>query len=99
MVVSMFLSLPYCALDIFATGKRVNHGGEHGLEISANFHFYGPEKAIKLAKKLKNIKDRRKLKPDCKAWCKVKCIKISYNKCLIWSVIGSVRYREVSSRG
>ena len=27
-IVSMFLSLPHWGLDIFATGKRVNHGGE-----------------------------------------------------------------------
>ena len=51
MIKSMFLSLSRCTLDIFATGKRVNHGGEYGLEIPANFSFYGPEKAIKLAKK------------------------------------------------
>ena len=37
-----------CVLDIFATGKHVNHGGEYGLEIPANFHFYGPEKVINL---------------------------------------------------
>ena len=29
-------------------GKRVNHGGEYRLEISANFQFYGPEKSINL---------------------------------------------------
>ena len=46
MIVCMFLSLPHCALDIFATGKHINHGGEYGLEIPANFHFYGTEKAI-----------------------------------------------------
>ena len=51
MIVSMFLSLPHCALDIFATGKRVKHGGEYRLEIPADFHLYVPEKAIKLAKK------------------------------------------------
>ena len=43
--------LPHCALDIFATGKPVNHGGEYGLENPENFHFYGSEKAIKIAKK------------------------------------------------
>ena len=31
---------------ILPTEKRVNHGGEYGLEIPANFHFYLPEKAI-----------------------------------------------------
>ena len=50
MIVSMFLSLPHCGWYIFATGKHVNHGGEYGLEIPTNFHFYEPEKAINLAK-------------------------------------------------
>ena len=51
MIVSLFLSLFNCALDIFETGKRVYHGGKYGLEILVNFLFYGPEEAIKLAKK------------------------------------------------
>ena len=42
---------PHCALDNFAIGKRVHHGGENGLEIPVSFHFYVPEKAIKMAKK------------------------------------------------
>ena len=50
MIISMFLSLLRCALDIFATEKRVNHGREYGMEIPAIFLFYGPEKIIKLAK-------------------------------------------------
>ena len=51
MIVSMFLSLLRCALDIFATVKRVNHGDEYGLEIIANIELYEPEKVIKLTKK------------------------------------------------
>ena len=43
------------ALDIFATGKLVNHGGKCGLEIPEKFQFYGPENAIKLAKKIIKI--------------------------------------------
>ena len=39
-------------IDIFATGKHVNHGGEYGLEISTIFHFHGPKKVIKLAQKI-----------------------------------------------
>ena len=39
-----------CTLDIFATGKRVNHGGEYRLEIPPHFNFCEPEKAINLAK-------------------------------------------------
>ena len=56
----MFLSLPHCTLNIFTTGKCVNHGGEYVLEIPASFRFYEPEKAIKQAKK-QNNKDQRKL--------------------------------------
>ena len=50
MIVSMFLFLLHCALEVLATEKRVNHGGEYGMEIPAIFPFYGPEKIIKLAK-------------------------------------------------
>ena len=60
MIVSIFLSLSHCALDIFATGKHVNHRDEYGLEIPTHLqslHFHGPEKAIRLAKK-QNNKDR-----------------------------------------
>ena len=58
MIVSMFLSLLHCVLDIFATRKRVNHGGEYGPEVTGNFHFSGPEKAFKLPNKdRKNAKD------------------------------------------
>ena len=39
MIALMFLSLPYFALDILGTEKLVNHGGECGLEIPANFNF------------------------------------------------------------
>ena len=47
----MFLSLPQCALDIFATEKHTNHEGEYGLEITAVFfHLDGTEKTIRLAK-------------------------------------------------
>ena len=49
----MFLSWSYSALDIFfATGKRVNNGGQYGMEIRANFLFYEPKKTIDLAKKM-----------------------------------------------
>ena len=50
MILSMFLFLSNCALIILVTGKRVNHGGEYGLEVPANFLFYGSEKIIKLTK-------------------------------------------------
>ena len=86
MIVSIFLSLCYCTLGIFATGKHINH--EYGLDISTNLqslHFHGTEKAIKLAKKVKN-KDLRKLKRNCKTLSKVKCIQISCKKRLILDV-------------
>ena len=51
MIVSMVPSLPHCALDIFATEKRVNHGEKYKREIPAIFCFYVPEKVVKLAKK------------------------------------------------
>ena len=46
-------------LDIFATEKCVNHGGEYGLEFPSNFHFYGPEKATLnwLKNKIKKIEE------------------------------------------
>ena len=45
----MFVSLPHCAFDISATGKRFSHGGKYGPEIPVNLHFYSPEQAVKLA--------------------------------------------------
>ena len=42
-------------LDIFASEKRINHGGEnHRLDIIVDFHVYEFEKAIKLAKNWNN---------------------------------------------
>ena len=39
MIVSIFLSLSNCALDIFATGKHVHHRDEYGFEIATNLQF------------------------------------------------------------
>ena len=44
-VVSMFLSLPHCYLELEVTGKRVNRAGGYGFEIPARFRFYGSKKA------------------------------------------------------
>ena len=93
-ILSMFTSLPYCVLDMFATGKRVKNGHEQGLKIPGNI--YAPDKSIKLAKK-QNKNNRRKLKRNCKTFCNVTCIQIFCIKCLIWPVIGRFRYREVGS--
>ena len=49
MIVFMFLSLLHCTLNIFGTGKLVNHGDD-GLEILVNFQFNGHERAVKVAK-------------------------------------------------
>ena len=51
MSVSLFLSLLRYVLDISATRKHVNCRGKYELKIPTNFNFYGPEIAIKLAKK------------------------------------------------
>ena len=88
MIVSIFLSLSHCALDIFAIGKQVNHIDEYRLEIPTNLqflNFHGHEKPIKLAK-MWNNKDRRKLKRNYKTLSKVKCTQISCKKTLILDV-------------
>ena len=64
-------------MDIFATGKRVKHGNEHGPKIPANF--YGSEKTFKLAQKPNN-KDWWKVKRNCKKMSKLKCIQTSYEE-------------------
>ena len=42
MIVSMFVSLLHCALDILATRKRVNHGGKFELKIPAILYLKKP---------------------------------------------------------
>ena len=60
-IIFMFLSLPHCALNIFVTGKRINHGGGYELEIPANFYFHGPQKAItRLKNKINKIEEKPK---------------------------------------
>ena len=48
-IVSMFLSPLH--FEHLCNWELVNYGAEYGLEVPANFHFYGPEKATKFAKK------------------------------------------------
>ena len=74
-IVSMILSLTHCDFDNFATGKRISHGGEYGLKILANFHFYVPGNVINLARKRSN-NDQRKLKQNCKILFRGKSIQI-----------------------
>ena len=47
MIVSMFLFLSHCVLDIVATGKWVNHGGKFGIKTHVSFNLYGPENTTK----------------------------------------------------
>ena len=46
-----------------------------------------------------NNEYRTKLWPNCKTLSKLKCMQISFKKCVIWPVTGRVRYRDVSPRG
>ena len=50
---SMFLMIPFSSFEVEVVGKRLNCGGDYGLEISVKYRFYGQEKIIQwLAKKL-----------------------------------------------
>ena len=77
-------------IDIFATGKHVNHGVEYGL-LNTIFHFYGPKKPLNSPKN-KIIKIEETLP-------KVKFIQISYKKSLIWPDTGHAHYTGVNSGG
>ena len=46
-----FCPYPHGTLDIFASGKSVNHEIECGQEVPEELHFYEPEKAIELPQK------------------------------------------------
>lgn len=91
-IVSMFLSLTRCAFDIFLTGKRVSHGGEYGLKILANYHFYLPGDVINLARKL-NYNDLRKLKQNCKILLRGKRIHIFIKEMPYVASFWRIRYR------
>ena len=93
MIASMFASLPHCALNIFAIGKRVNYGGEFSLPIFIFMYLKMPLDWLK-----NKITMIEKSLNETKILFKVKCIQISYKKCLIWPAIERVRYREVSAR-
>ena len=45
-------------IDIFATGKHVNHGVEYGLEIFTIFHFYGPKKPLNSPKNRNTVQSK-----------------------------------------
>ena len=46
-----FLTLPNCAIKCKATGKRINQGAVYGLEIPAQYKFFGAEKTVNWAEK------------------------------------------------
>ena len=46
-----FLSLPNHSIRVCVKGKIINHGAGGGIEIPAEYKFYGNEKAIKLARR------------------------------------------------
>ena len=51
-----------CPIALWASGKHVKHRHEIGLEIHTNIqslHFHGTEKAIKLAKKVKQQRSKK----------------------------------------
>ena len=47
-----FLSLPNHSIRVCVKGKRINRGVGYGLEIPAEYIFYGNEKAIHWAKRM-----------------------------------------------
>ena len=55
---SMFLTIPFTAIEVEALGKRVNRGSGYGPEIPVKYRYYGQEKLIQwLAKRLEAIKN------------------------------------------
>ena len=44
-VVSLYLSLPHCYLELEVTGNCVNSSGGDRLKITVRFRFYGSKKA------------------------------------------------------
>ena len=74
--ISILVSL---RIDIFATGRHVNHGVEYGL-LNTIFHFYGPKMPLNSPKiKVRNIEE---------TLSKVKFIQISYKKVLYGLILG-----------
>ena len=59
-----FPSLPNYSITVCVKGKRINCGVGYGLEIPAEYIFYGNEKAIQWAKRTLdavdwNVKEKR----------------------------------------
>ena len=47
-----FISLPNHSIRVCVKGKRINRGVGYGLEIPAEYMFYGNEKAIQWEKRM-----------------------------------------------
>ena len=61
--------MPKTNITAEVIGKRLNRGGDYGLEITVIYHFHGQEKLINLAvKKLQPVKSQL----DCQV---SKCLK------------------------
>ena len=41
-----FLKLPGCSLSVTVTSKKVNRGAGDGLEIPAEYRFFGDKRAV-----------------------------------------------------
>ena len=66
---SMFLTIPFTAIEVEVLGKRVNRGSGYGLQIPVKYRYYGQEKLIQWStKKLEEVKKELE--------CKIsKCLK------------------------
>ena len=51
LIFKKFLSLPNHSIRVCVNGKRINHGVAYGIEIPAEYIFYGNEKAFQWAKR------------------------------------------------
>ena len=40
----MFLKIPNISVEVQVVGKRLNRGGDYGLDIPVIYRFYGQEK-------------------------------------------------------
>ena len=53
-VFNQFMKISNCTIECKVTGKRVNRGAGYGLEITVQYTFTGPERAVEWAEK--NVK-------------------------------------------
>ena len=72
-------------MDIFATGKHVNHRDKYGLEIATNpYIFMDLKRPLNwLKSKITEIEENLN---ETKTLSKVKCVQVSCKKCLLLNV-------------